>query len=234
MLHNPYQKNSYQKTTLRSEIQTHQIEAQAISDNMGLVNSLLNHYRGAVDEGLMEDLRQTALMTLILELRKFDHIANEDFRRSAAVRIRGALIDDLRSRDYLNRERRTLVNQIKKAETLLMQKLGREAKVAEVCRVLKISEADYQDAMCHLMVFDDIELCHVTDHFEESEEGQLQNEIELVLNDMPEQQQQVMYLMYVVGLSTAETALSLEINEVKVHRLKHKGIEALKARMKEH
>ncbi|RAS61470.1 hypothetical protein DET48_1172 [Vibrio diazotrophicus] len=39
-----------------------------------------------------------------------------------------------------------------------------------------------------------------------------------------------MYLMYVMGLSTQETALALEISEVKVHRLKHKGVEVIKSR----
>ncbi|MCW0469525.1 hypothetical protein OH492_12615 [Vibrio chagasii] len=59
-------------------------------------------------------------------MRKFDHVANDDFRRAVAVRIRGRLIDELRRRDYMERDKRQLVNRIKHAERQLLQQLGRE------------------------------------------------------------------------------------------------------------
>ncbi len=224
-------KQSYQKTDMQPMAERHAIEAAAIQDNLALINRSLKRYRGAVDEDTLEDLRQTALMSFVTELRKFDHIVNEDFIKSVTVRMRGAIIDELRSRDYLSRENRTLANSIKKAESLLMAKLGRSPKQSEVCDVLNITAQEYFDAVSDLVLSDDIELYDSIENSDEDNKEELALFIQQELDKLPEEIKRVMYLMYVMGLSTQETALALEISEVKVHRLKHKGVEVIKSRV---
>ncbi len=221
---------AYQKTDMQSEAQRHAIESAAIHSNLPLINRSLKRYRGAVDQDTMEDLHQTALMTFITELRKFDHIVNEDFIKSVTVRMRGAIIDELRSRDYLSRENRTLANNIKKAESILMGKLGRTPRQSEVCNALKITTQEYLDAMSDLVLSDDIELYDSVENRDEGDKEELALFLQQELEKLPEEIQKVMYLMYVMGLSTQETALALEISEVKVHRLKHKGVEIIRSR----
>ncbi len=221
---------AYQKTDMQSATERHAIEADAIQSNLQLINRALKRYRGAVDQDTMEDLHQTALMTFVTELRKFDHIVNEDFIKSVTVRMRGAVIDELRSRDYLSRENRTLANNIKKAESILMGKLGQTPRQSEVCSALKISAQEYLDAMSDLVLSDDIELYDSVEHRDEDNKEEMALFLQQELEKLPEEMQKVMYLMYVMGLSTQETALALEISEVKVHRLKHKGVEVIKSR----
>ncbi len=221
---------AYQKTDMQSAAERNAIEAAAIQSNLPLINRSLKRYRGAVDQDTMEDLHQTALMTFVTELRKFDHIVNEDFIKSVTVRMRGAVIDELRSRDYLSRETRTLANNIKKAESILMGKLGRAPRQLEVCNALKITAQEYLDAMSDLVLSDDIELYDSVENTEEDNKEELALFLQQELEKLPEEMQKVMYLMYVMGLSTQETALALEISEVKVHRLKHKGVEVIKSR----
>ncbi len=228
-------RNAYHKTETRSEAQRAAVESQALQSHLALIHRALSRYRGVVDEATLEDLKQTALITFVTELRKFDHIVNDDFLRSATVRIRGAIIDELRQRDYLSRDKRTLSNQIKKAESILMGKLGRTPTISEVCRGLKISHQDYQDAMADMVLSDDVELFNIASSCDEDNEREaLQLLVENELNKLPEEVRKVMYLMYVEGLSTQETALVLELNDIKVHRLKHKGIETLKTRLKDY
>ncbi len=221
---------AYQKTDMQSEAQRHAIESAAIQSNLPLINRSLKRYRGAVDEDTLEDLRQTALMAFVTELRKFDHIVNEDFIKSVTVRMRGAIIDELRSRDYLSRENRTLANNIKKAESVLMGKLGRTPRQSEVCSALKITAQEYLDAMSDLVLSDDVELYDSIENNEDDNKEEQALFLQQELEKLPEDIQKVMYLMYVMGLSTQETALALEISEVKVHRLKHKGVEVIKSR----
>jgi len=221
---------AYQKTNMQSATERHAIEAAAIQSHLPLINRSLKRYRGAVDQDTIEDLHQTALMTFVTELRKFDHIVNEDFIKSATVRMRGAIIDELRSRDYLSRENRTLANSIKKAESVLMGKLGRTPRQSELCSALKITAQEYLDAMSDLVLSDDIELYDSVDNTEEDNKEEMVLFLQQELEKLPEEMQKVMYLMYVMGLSTQETALVLKISEVKVHRLKHKGVEVIKSR----
>jgi RNA polymerase sigma factor for flagellar operon FliA len=58
-----------------------ELEKLVLQQNIKLINGLLYQYRYAVDEGTFEDLKQTAMVTLVIEQRKFDHVANDDFRR---------------------------------------------------------------------------------------------------------------------------------------------------------
>ncbi len=221
---------AYQKTDMQSAAERHAIESAAIQSNLPLINRSLKRYRGAIDEDTLEDLHQTALMAFVTELRKFDHIVNEDFIKSVTVRMRGAIIDELRSRDYLSRENRTLANNIKKVESVLMGKLGRTPRQSEVCGALDITAQEYLEAMSDLVLSDDIELYDSIESNEEDNKEELVLFLQQELEKLPEDIQRVMYLMYVMGLSTQETALALEISEVKVHRLKHNGVEVIKSR----
>ncbi len=222
----------YHKTELQTQGDKHRIEEQAMRENIRLIHRLVNHYRGVVDEYTLQDLQQTACMAFILELRKFDHIINDDFRRSVIVRVRGALIDELRSRDYLSRDKRSLINKIRKAESHLMAQLGRGAKASEICTYLEITVQEYNDAVQDGSLFDDVELQDIAADIDDEDKEQWAFELESQLNKLPEDIKKVMYLMFVMGLSTQETALTLEISDIKVHRLKCKGVEILKKNLR--
>ncbi|MBC7001622.1 sigma-70 family RNA polymerase sigma factor [Photobacterium sp. BZF1] len=223
----------YQHTPSSHNSNLKQIEKQALQDNIKMIHGLLYRYRYAVDDGTYEDLRQTAMMTLIIELRKFDHVANEDFRRAVAVRIRGELIDELRRRDYMERDKRQMVNKIKHTERELLQILGREPNSGEICRHLGIDSQVYQQAMLFVDVVDDIELDNIVTAVPETDKQVLFDEVKQVLETLPELEKRIIYLVYVKSLTTKEVALVLGTNEVKIHRLKHRGLEILKSRIQE-
>lgn len=223
----------YQHTQTEEESSIQELEKLVLQKNLKLINGLLYQYRYAVDEGTFEDLRQTAMMTLVIELRKFDHVANEDFRRAVAVRIRGELVDELRRRDYMERDKRQLVNRIKFAQQKLVQQLNREPTTVEVCHFLGIEDGDFQKAMSLVDVFDDIELENVVTAVPETDRQLLFEEVREVLETLPEMEKRILYLVYVKSLNTKEVSMVLDVNETKVHRLKHRGLDILKSRMRE-
>ncbi|MGR5167194.1 sigma-70 family RNA polymerase sigma factor [Vibrio astriarenae] len=223
----------YQQTPNHRSMTAQQLEQKVISDNARLVNSLLYQYRSVLDPATLEDLRQTALIALVLEFRKFDHVDNEYFKRSAVVRIRGAIIDELRRRDFLARDKRKLLNSVKKAEAKLQQKYGREVTSREVCADLKISEAMLHEAMEYSEVVDEFALDTTLSYCNDGDNQVLVSELTEHLESLPEQEQRVLYLIYVKSLTTKEVSLVLEINEIKVHRLKHHGLSLLRSRMEE-
>ncbi|TVO32277.1 sigma-70 family RNA polymerase sigma factor [Vibrio algivorus] len=226
---------NYQKTDMKPRENRQLLEEQSVRQNIRLIHRLVNHYRGAVDEGCLEDLQQVALMTYVLELRKFDHIDNDDFKGAVIVRIRGALIDELRQRDHLSRGKRSIVNRIRKAEQVLVSQNKRQVTAKEICSYLDISLSEYNEAMVDSSVLADIELDEIGHEYASSNEGldskDLKMSLEKELEKLPEDMRKILYLMYVMGLSTQETALVMEVSEIKVHRLKTKGIELLKQRI---
>lgn len=226
---------TYQKTDMKPRENLQLLEEESVRKNIRLIHRLVNHYRGAVDEGCLEDLQQIALMTYVLELRKFDHVDNDDFKGAVIVRVRGALIDELRQRDHLSRGKRSIVNKIRKAERALVAKHKRQVKAQEVCSYLEITLDEYGDAMVDASVLADIELDDIGEEYYGSHDNagseDLKMSLEKELEKLPEEMRKVLYLMYVMGLSTQETALVMEVSEIKVHRLKTKGIDLLKQRI---
>lgn len=226
-----HSRREYQKTPISSLTKRHVIEQQAIESHLKIIHRSLNKYRSSVDHDTFEDLKQISLMTFIVELRKFDHIVNDDFLKSVTVRLRGAIVDELRARDYMSREQRSLSNKIKSTERTMMARNGRCPTQAEICTELGISHQEYMSAIIELTLSDDIELLDLSQNCEDSQKEFLLLVIEKELKLLPSSIQKVLYFIYVMGLSTQETAEVLNINEIKVHRIKHKGIEMIRSRL---
>ncbi|WP_231623421.1 sigma-70 family RNA polymerase sigma factor [Vibrio furnissii] len=227
-------RQAYQKTPISSATQRNVLEQQALESHLYLIQRSLNKYRGVVDPDTLDDLRQIALMAFILELRKFDHVINDDFLKSVTVRLKGAIIDELRARDYLSREQRSLSNKIKDTERKFMAKYGRSPTQADICSQLNISSEEYMNAIIDLTMSDDVELFELVNHADDSQKEFISLMLEKELKQLAPSIQKVLYFIYVMGLRTQETAQVLEISEMKVHRIKHKGIEIIRSRLGGH
>src|SRR5690349_13647903 len=81
---------------------------------------------------------------LIAAVRKFDPEQGSTFASYAAMRIRGAILDELRRMDWCPRRARARSRKLKLAINEVEQKLGRAATDAEVCAALGLSDKEYQ------------------------------------------------------------------------------------------
>ncbi|MGH8889716.1 MAG: sigma-70 family RNA polymerase sigma factor [Acidothermaceae bacterium] len=89
-----------------------------------------------------DDLTSAGMMALAQAARGFDPERGVPFARFATVRIRGAIIDELRSHDWASRSVRIKARQRAAAEEELAAKLGRHPTNAELARHLGISVDD--------------------------------------------------------------------------------------------
>ncbi len=224
---------SYHHTEEMSLSQRNIIESKVLSEHAPFINRILKPYLCVFDDGTIEELRQIALMTFLLELRKFEHVVNEDFIKSATVRVRGEVIDELRRRDPMERRKRQLVNNVKKAEMALTQKLGRTPSASEVCQAMQISSEDYHLAMQVIVIDDEVELDGLVSSTHEQDPSFSMLELENALESLNEEQQKVMFLLFVEGLNIKETALVLELSESKVFRIKQTCLKILKQQFSE-
>jgi RNA polymerase sigma factor FliA len=90
-----------------------------------------------------DDLLQAGVLGLLDALRKFDPGRRVQFESYMKFRIRGAILDELRSLDWSPRELRRKARRLEEAEQQLRARLGREPAAAELAKALGISLAQY-------------------------------------------------------------------------------------------
>lgn len=99
---------------------------ELIEDHLSLVNDVVNrvavHFPRHVDR---DELARAGALGLVEAAQRFDDSRGVPFHRFAAQRIRGAIIDSVRSTDWAPRSLRALARQLDEVEQDLAKKLGR-------------------------------------------------------------------------------------------------------------
>ncbi|HET7535387.1 MAG TPA: FliA/WhiG family RNA polymerase sigma factor [Candidatus Didemnitutus sp.] len=90
-----------------------------------------------------DDLYSVGITGLLAAVRKFDPAQGNTFASYASMRIRGAILDELRRMDWCPRRTRARARKLKESINDLEQKLGRTATEDEICQQLGLSHKDY-------------------------------------------------------------------------------------------
>lgn len=94
-----------------------------------------------------DDLYSSGLVGLLDAVRKFDPQAGSSFESYARVRIRGAVLDELRRMDWVPRSIHDKARKVQAVVVELEQALGRSPTDAEIAQALKISPGKYGELM---------------------------------------------------------------------------------------
>jgi RNA polymerase sigma factor FliA len=89
-----------------------------------------------------DDLSSAGMMSLVLSAQAFDPDLGVPFGRFAAIRIRGALIDELRTMDWASRAVRSKARDLESTRNQLTAALGRTPRATEVAHALGVSVTD--------------------------------------------------------------------------------------------
>lgn len=107
-----------------------------------IVNQLAVRYPRHVDR---QDLWAAGAAGLVDASRRYDPATGVPFARYASIRIRGAIIDSTRSRDWATRSLRRRARELSEVARQLEQREGRSPSVAELAEALGVSEDDVRD-----------------------------------------------------------------------------------------
>src|SRR3954466_2523535 len=124
--------------------------AQAVADelvrgNVPLVGHLVREVLAKVPLHVSRDeLTSAGMMALVVAAQSYDAERGVPFVRYASIRIRGALLDELRSMDWAARSVRTQAREMENVEHQLAAALGRTPRPAEVAATLGISAAELE------------------------------------------------------------------------------------------
>lgn len=182
-----------------------------------------------------DDLRSAGLMGLIDAAEKYDPSRAVRFSTYAEIRVRGAMLDYLRSLSWAPRALHRSARQIRLARAAIEQKTCREATASELAEqmglsleecqrvLLQVSGAellDYESALSASKVGGD-----PAAELERKEKLQI---IWRAVELLPERQRLVLWLYYVEELTMKEVGAVLGVNESRASQLHSKAIAALR------
>ncbi|MCW7536528.1 RNA polymerase sigma factor FliA [Aquabacterium sp. A7-Y] len=198
-----------------------------------IVRQLSSQAGGAIDR---EDMEQIGLMGLLEALRRYG-TPDEKFGAFAALRVRGAILDELRRQDWRPRAVRQESHRVRDAVRELTRKLGREPAEAEITQALGLSSEAWQahqlSENAEVMASFD-ELLHELDNQPAdtlSPETQLvrRRSLEQALGQLDEREQRVIQLYYEYEANFKEIAAVLDLTEARVCQINKGALKKMKA-----
>ena len=214
----------------------------------GLVKRIAYHLAARLPASVdVDDLIQAGMIGLLESVRQYSEQEGASFETYAGIRIRGAMLDELRKTDWtprsVHRAYRTITEKVREIE----HRTGRDARDAEVAQAAGLSLAEYhrvmQDAVsCRLFSLDELE----SDRDEgrparsAAEQPELTVESEAfrqclakTLAGLPEREAMVMSLYYEQELNLREIGEVLGVSESRVCQIHGQALIRTRARMSE-
>src|SRR4051812_37222246 len=119
-----------------------------LTEHMPLVKRLAHQMKAKLPPSVeVDDLVQAGMMGLLDAINRYEDNHGAQFENYAVLRIRGAMLDELRSSDWMPRSTRQNMRKVEAAMSALQQRLGRPPSESEVAKSLKLSLEDYQDML---------------------------------------------------------------------------------------
>jgi len=196
----------------------------------------------------LDDLLQAGGIGLLNAVERYDAMQGTAFTTYAVQRIRGAMLDELRSRDWVPRSVRRNAREVSQAMNLAEQKLGRPPTEGEVAQALSISIEEYRQILMdtnssQLFSYDEWREEHgdsteaLMEGHEEANplhhllEGNLRQMVMDAIEALPEREKLVLTLYYQEELNLKEIGAVLEVGESRVSQLHSQAIKRLRARL---
>ena len=192
----------------------------------------------------IEDIAGYGVEGLINAIERYSPQKNTRFETYALIRIRGAILDRIRSEDFLPRSVRKKIKDIKQAQEELKQRLGRPATSTEIAEFLdmdveKVNQILAEDTTMtsiydkrgssddSIEIIDTIQDNNLNPQ-EKMEEKNVKNELERALQRLPERERIIMVLYYQENMTLKEIGATINMSESRVCQLHAQSIMKLK------
>jgi len=209
--------------------------------------------KGFEEGTIIEDLISAGIIGLLEAMEKYDANRGIKLNTFAYMRIRGAMIDELRSKDWFPRSARSKAKKIGEVIRKLENKLGRYPKEEEVAEELNIDLDDYLTMLkdygnLSIVSIEDLSetagedkdriIRYIVDESDDPEQYAEFAEMERILAEeldkIPERQKLVLTLYYHEDMNMKEIAKALGITEARVCQIHSQALLNLRTSMKKH
>ncbi|MCX7982206.1 MAG: FliA/WhiG family RNA polymerase sigma factor [Syntrophales bacterium] len=216
-----------------------------------LVHNVVNRFITRLPPELAsekEDLINIGIIGLINAVDRFQEEKSTSFEAYATIRIKGAILDELRSRDYMNRGARERRKLVEKAMHDMEKKLGRPPEAEEIADYLGLELEEYyrliDDSRNVMLIYEDElpetleggyndeEIYEAVDNenpFSILADREMKTQLIEAIKRLPEQEQLVLSLYYNEELTMKEIGKVLSLTESRVSQIHTQAIMRLRA-----
>jgi RNA polymerase sigma factor for flagellar operon FliA len=199
----------------------------------------------------IEDLVSAGVVGLMDAFSKFDPTKKVQFRSYAQFRIRGAILDSLRTLDWSPRELRRKGRAVEEAIRQVTARLGRAAGENEVAAEMGLGLDEYQQLLGDLKGLEvgtlhmernedsgEEELAYVPGRPEEDPlfqclRGELEGRLTDAIQNLPDRERLVMTLYYYEEMTMREIGLALGVVESRISQVHASAVVHLRAALKD-
>ncbi len=220
---------------------------------------LVKYVAGKVAIGMpsnmdFDDLVSDGVLGLLDAIEKYQIDKNVKFKTYAVTRIKGAIFDGLRERDWIPRSIRQKAKEVQNLMAELEIKYGRSATDEELAAALNLPKEDLNKLMVNISgtaVVSLNDIWHVGSEGDEmsmedavegpaslnpevlAEKSEVKNVISKAIGSLPEKEKEVIVLYYYEDLTLKEIGEVLDVTESRVSQLHTKAIMRVKAKLKQ-
>lgn len=231
-----------------SKKRTAALREQLILEYAGLVKIVagkLSMYLGYNVE--YDDLVGYGTFGLIDAIDKFDYDKGVKFETYASLRIRGAILDQVRKMDWLPRTVRQKQKRLDAAYQKIESEAGRMATDEEVAKELEITVDELENWQQQTQVSNLVSLDEymeqgepkIESNFSEDyvqperivEQNELKEILAKTLKELTDKEQKVIYLYYYEDLTLKEISAILEVSESRVSQLHTKALQKMRTKL---
>jgi len=209
-----------------------------------IISGRLYNYYGANIE--YDDLMSYGVIGLIDAIGKYDYTKNIKFQTYASVRIRGAIIDEIRNLDWIPRSIRQKSKLMKDTYSKLENRLGREPSIKEIGNELGKKDEEILKILEETNIYN---LVSLEEELSENlkiqikdistdinpEESLLKKDIiknlEFALDTLNEREKLIINLYYYEELTYKEIGKVLNISESRISQIHSKAILKIKSKL---
>ena len=195
-----------------------------------------------------DDLYGAGVVGLIDAVERFDASRGVAFTTFAEMRVRGAILDNLRSLDWATRTMRRQAREVQHACAQFERDNGRPAtdieiaeqmniSIGELRRIrqdmsgLRVANLDERDEETGLSMSDLISDRSIS-QLDEYEEAELRTQLSAAIGRLPEREKQVIALYYLEELNMKEIGAVLGVTESRVSQLRSQATGRLRSELR--
>jgi RNA polymerase sigma factor for flagellar operon FliA len=222
-----------------------------LTEHMPLVKRLAHQMKAKLPPSVeVDDLVQAGMMGLLDAINRYEENHGAQFETYAVLRIRGAMLDELRSSDWMPRSTRANMRKVEQAMATLQQQLGRPPSESEVAQSLKLPLAEYQellgDSGGHQLVYyedfhDEDGNDSFLDRYAVDDDDPLKSLLDTdfrqtvidAIDALPPREKMLMGLYYEEELNLKEIGAVMGVSESRVSQLHTQAVARLRTYLRE-
>jgi len=212
---------------------------QLVLHYLPLVKQIALHLAGRLPPSVdLDDLMQIGLIGLLQARESYDASQGASFQTYAGIRIKGAMLDELRNSDWLPRSVQANFRKVARAIETATSRVGRTATDTEVAAELGLSLAEYHTltadlARARMGRLDDqseaLPADEFADPFQQAGEAGFSAALAQAVTALPEKERLMMSLYYGDELNLKEIGQVLGVSESRVSQLHGQALARVRA-----